>query len=130
MSCAEGLHFISQYYPACPQPNLTLSLSKQTESAFLTVAEQDQLGCLGVHHEKQWIDGTHIPGAQTLITNGKFDSGNKSKNISKGVLVEFMSHLNNFCRKINPPISTNDYKDYVSFTHSNGTPRKASFRSP
>ncbi|CAN4091155.1 unnamed protein product [Withania somnifera] len=66
MECAEGLLIAGHYYPACPQPDLTLGLSGHTD----------------IFHKNQWVDVPFFPGAlivnigdlMQLITNDKFKS--------------------------------------------------------
>ncbi|CAN7039256.1 unnamed protein product [Brassica oleracea var. botrytis] len=82
MDCANSLLLLGHYYPPCPQPDLTLGLTKHSDNSFLTVLLQDHVGGLQVLHDQYWVDVPPVPGALVvnvgdllqLITNGKFIS--------------------------------------------------------
>ncbi|KAJ8764585.1 hypothetical protein K2173_006457 [Erythroxylum novogranatense] len=67
IGCTEGLNCLCHYYPACPQPEVTLGTSKHADNGFLSVLLQDHIGGLQVLHQNYWIDVPPTPG--TLVVN-------------------------------------------------------------
>ncbi|CAN1180935.1 1-aminocyclopropane-1-carboxylate oxidase homolog 1 [Linum perenne] len=71
LDCGRGIQVVCHYYPACPQPELTLGATKHADNDFITILLQDHIGGLQVLIHGHWIDVPSIPGA-FVINIGDF----------------------------------------------------------
>ncbi|OMO95481.1 1-aminocyclopropane-1-carboxylate oxidase 1-like protein [Corchorus olitorius] len=82
MGCTKGFSTVCHYYPACPQPELTLGVKKHADPGLLTLLLQNEISGLQILHEGQWFDVQPIRGGLVvnigdllqMISNDKFKS--------------------------------------------------------
>ncbi|CAL1396427.1 unnamed protein product [Linum trigynum] len=154
MDCSNGLYVLCHYYPACPQPELTLGASKHQDNDFITVLLQDEIGGLQVLHQDCWVDVPPLPGSLVvnigdllqLISNDKFVSMEHrvvSKKVGPRVSVaSFFTHgfspnprmykpMKELLSEDNPPryreVSAEEYTAHV-FKNGNETSALLNFR--
>ncbi|CAI0430141.1 unnamed protein product [Linum tenue] len=82
MGCADGMATLCHYYPACPQPELTMGIHHHADLGFITILLQDAVGGLQVLRRDCWVDVPPVPEGLVvnigdmfqLISNGRFPS--------------------------------------------------------
>ena len=67
LDCAKGHCILSNYYPGCPEPELTIGTTRHSDPDFFTLLLQDQIGGLQVLCQDHWTDVPPVPGA--LVVN-------------------------------------------------------------
>uniref|UniRef100_A0A7N0USK9 Fe2OG dioxygenase domain-containing protein n=1 Tax=Kalanchoe fedtschenkoi TaxID=63787 RepID=A0A7N0USK9_KALFE len=67
IDCAMGHAILCHYYPACPEPELTMGTTKHSDPDFLTILLQDHIGGLQVLYKDRWVNVPPLPGA--LVVN-------------------------------------------------------------
>jgi isopenicillin N synthase-like dioxygenase len=67
LRCVEGVFVQGNYYPPCPEPELTLGTPKHMDPTFITILLPDNLGGLQVLHKDEWSDVPPWHGA--LVVN-------------------------------------------------------------
>ncbi|KAM3335452.1 hypothetical protein ACQJBY_029748 [Aegilops geniculata] len=63
IKCNQGQILLCHYFPPCPQPELAIGTSRHSDSTFMTILLQDEIGGLQILHEDRWVDVTLTPGA-------------------------------------------------------------------
>ena len=71
-SFGEGCQiFASNYYPPCPQPDLTLGLAAHSDHGGLTILMQNEVDGLQVKHGGAWVPVHHVP-ASFVVNIGDY----------------------------------------------------------
>ncbi|KAJ9153052.1 hypothetical protein P3X46_026541 [Hevea brasiliensis] len=66
MTFLEAKTLVGQYYPHCPQPDLTFGITSHTDPVLLTVLLQDHIGGLEVKDGEGWVEVKPLPGALVI----------------------------------------------------------------
>lgn len=67
IGCSEGLAFVYHYYPSCPQPEFAIGIPEHSDTDFITVLLQDQIGGLQIRYRNKWVGVPPVDGA--LVVN-------------------------------------------------------------
>ncbi|GAB4841701.1 hypothetical protein Ancab_022423 [Ancistrocladus abbreviatus] len=63
IACMEAPKMACQYYPACPEPDLTIGTSKHSDPYFLAILLQNGVSGLQVLNQEHWVDVPPMEGA-------------------------------------------------------------------
>ncbi|KAG1359604.1 protein DMR6-LIKE OXYGENASE 2 [Cocos nucifera] len=86
----DGSHLmVINFYPACPEPNLTLGMPAHSDYGFLTLLLQDDVEGLQVQCEGEWITVEPVPNSLTVNLGDHFEmfSNGRYRSVLHRVLV-------------------------------------------
>ncbi|MBA0704966.1 hypothetical protein Golax_017187, partial [Gossypium laxum] len=80
---SEALHLFINHYPPCPDPSLTLGITKHCDPNLLTILHQGDVHGLQIFNNEEWIGVEPLPNAFVvnignqlqIISNNKLKSG-------------------------------------------------------
>ncbi|KAI7730056.1 hypothetical protein M8C21_020007, partial [Ambrosia artemisiifolia] len=80
------------WYPACPQPQLTLGLPPHSDYGLLTLLLQDQVEGLQIQHNDKWVTVKPIPNSFVVNIGDQFEifSNGRYKSVVHRVAVNSM----------------------------------------
>lgn len=133
--------FVGNYYPSCPQPELTMGMPPHSDHGLLTLLIQNQVSGLQVQYQGKWINVNSLPNSLLVNTgdhleifsNGKYKSNmhravvnNKVTRISIATphgpsLETIVSPASPLIEKENSPTAyiPMKYRDYLELQQSN-----------
>ncbi|KAK8628278.1 hypothetical protein V6N13_063987 [Hibiscus sabdariffa] len=65
-TCLDAKLMVGNYYPHCPQPDLTVGIASHSDPGVLTLVLQDHIGGLQIKHKGEWVDVKPVHGALVI----------------------------------------------------------------
>ncbi|KAE9619643.1 hypothetical protein Lal_00038248 [Lupinus albus] len=83
---------IANFYPQCPEPNLTLGMPPHSDYGFLTILLQDEVEGLQIQFQEKWVTVQPIPNALVINVGDHLEiySNGKYKSVLHRVVVNSM----------------------------------------
>ncbi|KAF3681117.1 putative peroxisomal fatty acid beta-oxidation multifunctional protein AIM1-like [Capsicum annuum] len=94
------------FYPPCPNPNLTLGMPPHSDYGFLTLLLQDEVEGLQVKFNGDWVTIQPIPGSFVVNVGDHLESGDLDCAPSD-VVISYVMHSR---EKVNPTIINSDVR--------------------
>lgn len=85
--CEEGNQLMMvNWYPECPQPQLTLGLPPHSDYSLLTLLLQDQVEGLQIQQNGKWVTVKPIPNSFVINIGDQFE-------VSSAFKFHFITHI-------------------------------------